>query len=80
MKRGVKKDKTLENIIIATLYFVIFSALILAVGTMNEKVFSNPTILNMILYGMGILASIVFLILFVSAWEDVFESDGHPLG
>lgn len=77
MKRGVKKNKVLENMIVATVFFVIFSALVLATGTMNKIVFSNPTIPNIILYTAAIVVSLIFLILFLYAWEDVFESEGH---
>lgn len=77
MKSGTKKNKTLENICIAVLYFVGLSILILTTGLMNEKVFLNPTILNVTLYIISIIMTIVMLILFISAWEDTFESEDH---
>lgn len=79
MKSGAK-HKTFENIIIGILYFVIFSLTITGVGTMSEKVFLNPTISNVTLYIIGIIAVIVTLILFINAWEDTFESEDHPKG
>lgn len=77
MKHGVKKNRVLENMIVATVFFVIFSALVLATGTMNRIVFSNPTIPNIILYIAAIAVSLIFLILFLNAWEGIFESEGH---
>lgn len=77
MKRGAKKNKVLENMVVATVFFVIFSALVLATGTMNEIVFSNPTIPNIILYIAAIAVSLIFLILFLHAWEDIYESEGR---
>ena len=77
MKSGMKKNKTLENICIAVLYFVGLSILILTTGLMNEKVFLNPTILNVTLYIISVIMTIVMLILFISAWEDTFESEDH---
>lgn len=79
MKSGAKR-KTFENIIIGILYFVIFSFTITGVGMMSEKVFLNPTILNVTLYIIGIIAVIATLILFINAWEDTFESEDHPKG
>lgn len=79
MKSGAKR-KIFENIIIGILYFVIFLLTIIGVGIMNEKVFLNPTILNITLYIIGIIAVIVTLILFINAWEDTFESEDHPKG
>lgn len=79
MKNGVKgKNKTLENIIIATVYFLIFSLIAAGIGAESEVVFANPTISNITLYILAIAAMLVFLILFLSAWEDIFESEGHP--
>lgn len=80
MKHGAKKNKFLENVIIATIYFAIFSLLVLITGEMNSRTFSNPTISNLILYGISILAMLVFLILFISAWDNCFESEDHPHG
>lgn len=79
MKSGAK-HKTFENIIIGILYFVIFSLTITGVGMMSEKVFLNPTISNVTLYIIGIIAVIITLILFINAWEDTFESEDHPKG
>lgn len=81
MKHGAKrskKNKFLENVVIATIYFAIFSFFVLVTGEMNNKVFSNPTISNLILYDISILAMLVFLILFISAWDNCFESEDHP--
>lgn len=78
MKRGVKKRNFLENMIILTIYFIIFSGLILAIGELSGNVFEKPTILNIIMYIFSILLALVFLILFISGWEDLFESNGHP--
>lgn len=78
MKNGVKKNKFLENIVIATVYFMIFCFFILLTGQLHYKSFSNPTILNLISYWTSIIAMLVFLVLFVSAWEDCFESEDHP--
>ena len=81
MKNGVKgKNKTLENIIIATVYFLIFSLIAAGIGAESKVVFTNPTISNIILYILAIIAMLIFLILFLSAWEDIFESEGHPYG
>lgn len=80
MKHGVKKSKTLENIVIASVYFVIFSMLVLAVGEETNKVFSYPTISNVILYILEIIAVIVFLILLLSAWDNSFGSESYPDG
>lgn len=80
MKRGAKKNKFLENIVIATVYFMIFCFFILLTGQLHHKAFSNPTILNLISYWTSIIAMLVFLVLFISAWEDCFESEDHPHG
>lgn len=81
MKNGKKgKNKTLVNSIIATMYFLMFSLLVAGTGSMSEIVFTNPTIPNIILYISSIVAMLIFLILFLSAWEDIFESEGHPYG
>ncbi len=81
MKNGKKgKNKTLVNSIIATVYFLMFSFLVAGTGNMSEIVFTNPTIPNIILYISSIVAMLIFLILFLSAWEDIFESEGHPYG
>lgn len=80
MKHGAKKSKTLENIVIASVYFVIFSILVLAVGEMTNKVFLCPTVSNIIIYILEIVATIVFLILFLSAWDSSFGSESYPDG
>lgn len=78
MKRGAKKNKFLESVVIATIYFAIFSSLVLVTGELHHKAFSNPTISNLISYWTSIIAMLVFLVLFISAWEDCFESEDHP--
>lgn len=78
MKRGVKKRNFLENMIILTIYFIIFSGLVLAIGGFGGNVFEKPTILNIVMYIFSIIIALVFLILFIAGWEDLFESNGHP--
>lgn len=80
MKPGQKKNNIAGKIVLSTIYFVIFSALVLLVGLMNERVFKNPTFSNVSVYIFVILITIVVLILFISAWEQIFESEDHPFG
>ena len=78
MKPGQKKSNIAGKIVMSVIYFVVFSALVLLVGLMNEHVFKNPTFSNIGVYVFLILLTIVVLILFISAWEQIFESEDHP--
>lgn len=80
MKHGAKRSKVAENAIIASIYFVIFAGLVLAIGEATSGVFLYPTVSNVIMYILGIVATIVFLILFLSAWDKSFGSESYPDG
>ena len=78
MKNGAEKRKFIERLIIATFHFILFSLLVLAIGSTNEDVFTNPSMKNIAMYLLSIIAAIIFLILFIASWEDLFDDDGHP--
>lgn len=74
MKHG-KINEFLKKIVIATLYFMIAAIFTMFTGASVSKVCNEGTPLDSMILIINITVSIVFIILFVSSWENIFESE-----
>ena len=76
MKNGVKKAESfLKRVIIATIYFILFTIFVFVIGSSLQKMTASGNMLVVIFFILSMLLGIVFLILFLYAWDNIFESE-----
>ena len=75
MKNGAKND-FIKKTIVATIDFVLFTLFIFITGTTLQKC-STGSIIMVISFLLSLLITIAFLIMFLSAWEEIFKSEGE---
>ena len=75
MNRGVNPRKTTrgEYILIAIAYFICFSMLVLGDGIVITKCINDPNPIWTLFFLVMLVATIIVVILFLSAWEDCYD-------
>lgn len=75
MNRGVNPRKTTrgERILITVAYFICLSILVLGDGIVITKCINNPNPIWTLFFLMLLVATIIVVILFLSAWEDCYD-------
>lgn len=75
MKSGVNNNSFLKKIVIATIYFVLFTTFTFIGGEYVQEYTQNGGNLRLIMFFICSTIVIGFLILFISMWESIFESE-----
>lgn len=64
--------RNLENIIIASIYYVLLTGMIFVVAAVIHMVMADPDPIWIFVFLISMLLLIVIILLFISAWEDCF--------
>lgn len=73
MKNGV--TQTFKKMMVAIIYFMVFSILVIVTNICFEICYKNFSIQVFILLLSAMIVDMVFLILFLSAWQSIFEDE-----
>lgn len=73
MKNGV--TQTFKKMMVAIIYFMVFSILVIVTNICFEICYKNFSVQVFILLLSSMIVDMVFLILFLSAWQSIFEDE-----
>ena len=73
MKNGV--TQTFKKMIVAVIYFMVFSILVIVTNICFEICYKDFSVQVFILLLSAMIVDMVFLILFLSAWQSIFEDE-----
>ena len=73
MKNGV--TQTFKKMIVAVIYFMVFSILVIVTNICFEICYKDFSVQVFILLLLAMIVDMVFLILFLSAWQSIFEDE-----
>ncbi len=75
MNHGANPRKTTrgERMLIAIAYFICLGILVLGDGIVITKCINNPNPIWTLFFLMLLVATIIVVILFLSAWEDCYD-------
>lgn len=73
MKNGV--TQTFKKMMVAIIYFVVFSILVIVTNICFEICYKDFSVQVFILLLSAMIVDMVFLILFLSAWQSIFEDE-----
>jgi len=71
----IQKPKRLEKILIASIYYFIFLAIIVILIPVMKLAVNERSLLWLLCFGLLVTLAIVLIVLFLSAWEDCFVSN-----
>jgi protein-S-isoprenylcysteine O-methyltransferase Ste14 len=72
-----KERSILEKIVIATMYFFLCMLAFSADGYMFSVISKNNSPIYIALFVIGLLVSFILLIIFLSSWDNILESEDH---
>lgn len=73
MKNGV--TQTFKKMMVAIIYFMVFSILVIVTNICFEICYKDFSVQVFILLLSAMIVDMVFLILFLSAWQSIFEDE-----
>lgn len=73
MKNGV--TQTFKKMMVAIIYFMVFSILVIVTNICFEICYKDFSVQVFILLLSSMIVDMVFLILFLSAWQSIFEDE-----
>lgn len=77
--RNLNENQTwsefLKKIALAVLYFLLFAFFVLLCGYTHKQVYYCESHWYIAAFIGSLLGAVIFLIIFISSWEDIFEEE-----
>lgn len=75
MKNGLKTNGFLSKISTAVMYFILFAFFIILCGIEYKTAIHGGSFGSVLGFIGSLLCAIVFLIIFIASWEEIFEDE-----